>query len=270
MQRRIIALLVLILTLAIISDLSAVTPVSAAPFSVENVRWQQSFGTAVIRVAKLNVRRAPRTTAVVIGTLRINDVVNLVGRDRLAEWLQVDTPFGLGWVHYRYISTSVDVLTLPLTTILPHLIVIANPFANVRSGPFRGYPVIAEAPYESDLDIIGRHSNGTMFQVLLGDGRIGWIDAELSQVFGDLTDTPFTDRTVLPLAEIDAYRVRVRTAPNASARIVATVGLNQQFSIIGQTATGTYYLIKGSFGTGYILANYVRVIGYKSAIPVVR
>lgn len=243
--------------------------VQAASLVPTSTHLYQSGVRATIKIAHLNVRRAPRTTASVIGILNINEVVPVIGRDRLGTWIEILSPFGKGWINTQYILLTDDLLKLPITNIAPHIIVIANPFAYVRTGPFASYPVLTRLPYGTDLDIVGRHSQGTMVQILLDDGKVGWVDSELVQIIGDLTDIPFTDRTVLSIGEIISYRVRVRSAPNPNGAVIATVGLGEKYTIQGISANGWYFLISGPFGTGWVFSDYLRVLGYTSVIPVI-
>src|SRR5215813_3248459 len=63
---------------------------------------------ATVKVAHLNVRRAPRITASILGVLNLNDVVPVSGRNSRFTWLQVSTPFGTGWIAALLISTNED------------------------------------------------------------------------------------------------------------------------------------------------------------------
>jgi uncharacterized protein YgiM (DUF1202 family) len=266
MLRKLLVLLIAFVLVAV----SAPAHTFAAPTSEAGEVRQQACCTAIIKVAKLNVRRAPRTTSTILGTLALNQRVPVIGRDRLASWLQVVTPVGTGWINSRFVTTDIDVLRLPLTYVPPHVIVIANPYAHIRSGPFFSYPVIARVPFKSDLDIVGLHSRGIMVQVLLENGTVGWVDIDLVTLNGDLFDIPFTDRSVLPLGQIAAYRVRVRAAPSPLGAVITTVKLGEKYTILAMTQSELYYLISGPFGTGWVFSDYVQVLGYRSVIPVVR
>jgi uncharacterized protein YgiM (DUF1202 family) len=254
--------------LALIS-LALPLPTQAESTIADTTKLEQAGVSATIKIANLNVRRAPRTTASVIGKLKLDEVVPVVGRDRLGSWIEILSPFGKGWINTQYILLTDDLLKLPITNVAPHIIVIANPYAHVRTGPFRSYPILTRIPYGADLDIVGRHSQDTMVQVLLDDGTVGWVDSELVQIVGDLTYIPFTDRTVLSLGEIISYRVRVRSAPNPNGTVIATVGLGEKYTIQGISANGWYFLISGPFGTGWVFSDYLRVLGYTSVIPVI-
>jgi uncharacterized protein YgiM (DUF1202 family) len=262
-------LVVFMLVVALVA-VSVPDPTAAAPAPETHTLDQQAGWKATIKVAKLNVRRAPRTSSTILGELTLNQVVPIVGRDRLASWLQVATPFGTGWIASRFVTTNIDVLRLPLTYIPPHIIVIANPYAHLRSGPFYSYPVIGRLAYKTDLDIIGLHSRGLMVQVVLENGTVGWVASDLVKIAGDLTDVPYTDRLVLPLGQIMSYRVRVRAQPSPKGDVLATVGLGEKYTILAVTQSELYYLISGPFGTGWVFADYVRVLGYRSVIPVVK
>src|SRR6058998_3960018 len=52
----------------------------------------------VVVVATLNVRRAPRISSNIIGRLKLNDTILVLGRTYSAAWVFIATPFGNGWV----------------------------------------------------------------------------------------------------------------------------------------------------------------------------
>jgi uncharacterized protein YgiM (DUF1202 family) len=76
-----------------------------------NVLGTGQVSNAVI----LNVRSGPAITFTRIATLAANQTLNLVGRNQDGSWLQVELADGrLGWVNRPYVTTTLDITTLPV------------------------------------------------------------------------------------------------------------------------------------------------------------
>lgn len=264
MNRLIAGLLVVVLLI-----LLAPAPISAAPAPSRPAWGTSQTGGAIvatIKVDHLNVRRIPDTTGSVLGVLTRDQQVQAIGRNKVSSWLEVITPFGDGWVSALYVSTNDTILKLPVTESLipPFATVTTSPSVLVRAGPQREYPTVANVPLGTELDVIGLHRDNTYVQVETGDG-VGWVSLQVVAVTGNVNALRTTDREVPALAQVNAYRVRVRTAPNTSAPIIARVRLGERYFIVDQDELGNWYLIRGAFGQGWISAAHVLVIGYLPA-----
>lgn len=265
MKRLIAGLLPVVVLLALLAP--AVISASPAP---SRPAWgtSQTGGEiiATIKADRLNVRRIPDTLGSVLGILTRDERVQAVGRDRVSAWLEVVTPFGVGWVSARYISASDTILKLPVTEDLipPFATVTTSPSVLVRAGPQREYPTVANVPLGTELDVIGLHRDNTYVQVET-EGGVGWVSLQVVAVTGNVNALRTTDREAPALAQINAYRVRVRTAPNTSAPIIARVRLGERYFLRDQDELGNWYLIEGDFGLGWISARHVLVIGYLAA-----
>jgi len=225
---------------------------------------------ATVKVAHLNVRRAPRITASILGVLNLNDVVPVLGRNSRFTWLQVSTPFGTGWIAALLISTNEDITGLPVTesSISPFVTIEAIEGANIRLGPFRSYPVLDVAPFGAELDIIGLHSKGTWLQVVTGDGTIGWVDVSQVLVTGNLRGLPVTDLSVRPLAIVVPYRLRIHSLPDTDSPEVGVARQGELYTIIGMDIKELFWKVVGPRGTGWVVAGFTTPIGYLSEVPV--
>lgn len=256
--------------LLLVVSLALPPAAQASPIApnAKQVLHDENIFIATVSVDKLNVRRIPSTKGSVRGILVRGDEVELVGRDKAAAWVEAETDFGKGWIDARYIKVNLDIRGLPITEgfIAPYAVVIAEPRAFVHLGPFEEYPVIAKIAVGTEIDVIGLHTLNTYVQVMLPDETIGWISIKLVQVYGDVNDLPTTDKTVLPMARINTFRLRVRALPSTNADTLAVVRLDEFYTIVEQTPSELWYRIEGDFGTGWIEAAFVRVVGVKDAL----
>jgi uncharacterized protein YraI len=202
----------------------------------------------------------------VLGILTRDQQVQAVGRDKVSSWLEVVTPFGTGWISARYVSTNDTIIRLPITEDLipPFATVTTSPSVLVRAGPLREYPTLDNVPLGTELDVVGLHRDNTYVQVESENG-VGWVSLQVVAVTGNVNALRATDREVPALAQINAYRVRVRSAPNTSAPIITRVRLGERYFIVDQDELGNWYLITGDFGQGWISAAHVLVLGYLPA-----
>lgn len=89
-------------------DASAAPPATATPVAVEDTPQ------AVVIVDGVNVRSGPGTEFSIVGSLVRDAVMRLLGRNSFGDWVQIETPTGVGWVYAPLLELSVDVETLPI------------------------------------------------------------------------------------------------------------------------------------------------------------
>ena len=218
---------------------------------------------ATVKAERLNVRRAPRASGGSLGLLTRDSVVPLIGRNRVSTWLEAVTPFGVGWIDARWVSTNVSILNLPITDdqVLPFATVTTSALVFVRRGPAVEYAIVDRLRFGDEVDVIGLHSKNTHVEVVTPRGRTGWVVLEAVRVEGDLSELPFSDLTVTPLAKVNAFRLRVRQLPSESAPVIGTARLGVAYDIVGVSPDGAWLEITGDFGRGWVLRRFVIVIG---------
>lgn len=242
-------------------------PVQAVQVALETGPGVQQGGAqlvfATIKVKLLYVRRIPRTSGSILGALAFNDQVKLIGRNVVSTWLEAETPFGVGWIDARFVSTNLSILVLPVTdgSIPPFATVVTSPRVVARAGPADEYAVVGVFRFGTELDVIGLHSQNTYVQVMTPNGP-GWIELKLVRVTGDLSLTPYTDKLVLPLAKINAYRVHVHALPTTDSAVFGYAKLGVIYTIVGQSEDGFWLKIKSGDKFGWIYRPLVIVIGY--------
>jgi N-acetylmuramoyl-L-alanine amidase len=164
------------------------------PAPVSSVNGTVSFASA------LNVRSGPGVNYDILTQLRRNDTFSVLGRNSDASWAHVRASNNLdGWLSVYYVSISGDIFSVPIEAAPPPPPPQATGVRGellsglrVRSGPSISYPEIAELDWGTVVDIIGRSSNGTYYQIQYA-GITGWIYAPYVEVVsGIISNVPIT------------------------------------------------------------------------------
>ncbi len=170
-------------------------------------------------VQTTNVRVAPNTFAMSMGSLQVGDMVNMTGRFGDNEWAQIEYPSGpngKGWVIRESVKPVegfsnlpfFDALGLPVTpapTPDPSLPTATNtpPPAgpqgqataqlNVRSGPAGTFDVIGLIDANSYVVVTGLTLSGYWYQIEYANGPDGraWVAAEYVKPIGDFRKLPY-------------------------------------------------------------------------------
>jgi uncharacterized protein YgiM (DUF1202 family) len=216
--------------------------------------------TAVVNFDRLSLRRGPNFNASTLGALPLGATLTVLGKSETGYWIKVNSPLGVGWVARPYIRMTASLSMLPIVYVdKPFADVIAEPAGNLRVGPSTEYPVVQELPTGTEVDVVGKQQQPRWYKVVHPDGSVGWVWKDVVVTVGQDQQIPVT--TALPMARITGYRVNVRTAPSLQGGVIGLVGLDQLFTIVGVDAAQQWYQIQGKFGTGWINARYVAVIG---------
>jgi len=100
------------------SEPSATDVPTIAPTDLPPPTATQTPVTGVVK-STLNVREQPTTRATLLGVLKKDDVVTLVGRTEDSTWLQINYPLGestKAWVIAERIDTTAQLAALPSTS----------------------------------------------------------------------------------------------------------------------------------------------------------
>ncbi|MFQ3535627.1 MAG: SH3 domain-containing protein [Aggregatilineales bacterium] len=260
-------LMIIGLSLALLGGLLLGQSVASRAESVDQAGQLLAQGetgiVATVKAERLNVRRAPRARGGTLGVLMRESVVPLIGRDRVGAWLEAVTPFGIGWINARWVSTNVSILNLPITEdrTLPFATVITSATVFVRRGPAVEYAIVDRLRIGDEVEVIGLHSRNTHVEVVTPRGRVGWVVLEAVRVEGDLSELHFSDLTVTPLAKINTFRLRVRQQPSQTAPVIGRARLGLAYDIVGVSPDGLWLQITGDFGRGWVARRFVIVIG---------
>jgi uncharacterized protein YraI len=183
------------------------------------------------------------------------------------------------------------------TTQLALPILVVNTGAlNVRSGPGPQFTILTSVPGGTELPVLGTNEDNTWYFVATAIGT-GWVDVSFTLPRGDFTYVPLitmenvTAPVTLPLPEslglpptagqvavpqlqapqviVNTGRLNVRSGPGPQYTIISSVPGGTTFTPLGVNEDGTWYLVEGPFGRGWIFGEYTIFRGSFDAIPVI-
>jgi hypothetical protein len=93
------------------ADSAPAQPGEASPSPAELSRPQ-----ATVIVEGINVRAGPGTDFGIVGSLAQGNTATILARNEAADWLQIETPQGIGWIFAPLVEASVPVAELPVST----------------------------------------------------------------------------------------------------------------------------------------------------------
>jgi uncharacterized protein YgiM (DUF1202 family) len=178
---------------------------------------------------------------------------------------------------------------------LPILIVNTGAL-NVRSGPGPQYTILTSVPGGVELPVLGTNENNSWYLVATVVGA-GWVDVSFTIPRGDFSYVPLISMAAvgIPLAQplpqslglpqnagvvavpqletvqviVNTGRLNVRSGPGPQYTILGSVPGGTTFAPLGVTADNMWYLVDGTFGRGWIYAEYTIFRGVFDNIPVI-
>lgn len=142
--------------------------------------------TATVTAGRLNVRNAPSViTGSILTKINNGETYAIVGRNPDASWWQINVNGLIGWVSAPY-TNAFNVAGVPVTSAqTPQQQTLIQPTANtavtqgqvnMRTGPGINNSRIAIIPQGRTVQIIGRNTDATWWQVDY-NGLKGWVSA---------------------------------------------------------------------------------------------
>lgn len=168
---------------------------------------------------RLNVRVGPGLQFGRVGSIDPQDIRHFYGVDETGSWFRIPYNEGYGWVSAETFTVTTCEVLRPFTLEnfteeedvglysetgevaelgVVARIVAQNPLVNFRVGPGTGYDIIAQLENGLQLRITGRNREQTWYQVLLPDGRVGWVAAFLVE-----SPIEISQYRVIPLDTLD-------------------------------------------------------------------
>lgn len=245
---------------------------------------------AVIIVEAVNLRSQPFDGAPVLTTLyRATSTIDysILGSEtdrRAIAWIAIDVPgIGVGWIEASHAFFRLSR--------------VAGQVVVVRDGEFRltstpggssdGKPLVRSGD-EGFLKDISDDSQYVAIE--LGDGTMGWLPFSAVTTRTD-TPTDLIDVSLLPSSVafappsapgvgggsvtdgphvvVNTGFLNVRSGPGAQFTSVATVPGGTRLAVDGINRDGFWFLVSGSFGSGWVNSDYVLFRGVIDAVPVV-
>jgi uncharacterized protein YraI len=245
-----------------------------------------------INVLTVNLRNAPADNAPALTIMREDEtgVIDfaIVGRSvdsSGVEWLAIDVPdFGVGWV-------EAPKLELRLSARYRTVLQVVSDSIGLTSGPGGGDSIglpILQRNQEAFLLSISRDS--LFVQVELGDGVTGWVPfsaiqtrtgttsdilaeqmgTQASQPASVTPSAPITFVALdMPHLVINTSFLNVRSGPGGEFTSIATVSGGTELNVLGITEDAFWYLVRGSFGQGWVDSDFVLFRGSISNVPVI-
>lgn len=138
----------------------------------------------------VSVRFGPSVNYQVIGILVQGQAVDVIGQDPSSKWLQVATPFGVGWILSEYTNIVGNLSAAPNTDDqAPAVVKNVNYRLNIRSTPSTSGAVVGVLGYEAYAQIIGVSPNGKWWKIT-GSFGSGWVSASFVLAIGNLNNVP--------------------------------------------------------------------------------
>jgi uncharacterized protein YraI len=135
----------------------------------------------------------------------------------------------------------------------PGYLIVNTDNLNIRSGDGAEYTIVAKVDGGTELIVLGRNASRTWWYVSVGD-VLGWVTGELTIIRGDLTGIPIVPVT----GEIAAPTLFVYSStslysdPSLASSAVCEISGNQEYYVIGRTASETWYEIEAACGGGTV------------------
>lgn len=236
---------------------------------------------AVLNVSSVNVLTQPVNGSPIVGLLFRDDsadyaVVGSTVDARGVEWLQVVVPnLGTGWIEAPKMSTR---LSSAFRTVV---VVTAGP-VDLKYSP--GGDSMLFPPLQNGQEAFLINTSGNFYQVELANGWTGWIPSSAVQIrTGTPSDPGTTVQTAsaasaagIPVPVLDPGVIivntsflNVRTGPGGHFGSIAVVPGSTELTPVGVTPDGSWFLVRGSFGQGWVAHEFVVFRGTFSNIPII-
>ena len=134
---------------------------------------------------------------------------------------------------------------------------------NVRSGPGLEYGAVATLPQGFGVNLVARNNAASWVFISLTNGVTGWVNVNYLYTNFRIWDLPINETIVaepiIPTGTVTgASNLNVRTSPSDAATVIGTIGLNQNFELIGRNFNATWAQIRLPDGTeGWVGAGFI-------------
>ena len=231
----------------------------------------------IVNTSYLNARSGPGPGYDILTVLPGGTALLVTAIDRNGSWYQVETSAGIGWVHSGYTAIRGNFRTVPRADspsfsppVMPRL-VVKPAYLNIRSGPGVGHKKIATAGRGAELLVLSIAPDGKWIEVSTAAGA-GWVNSNYTDRLGDFSGVtrrmaPLTGST--PRAVIGTGRLNIRSGPGIAHSIITDLPWRTTLAVKGVSADRKWFLVEGSFGSGWLRNSYTVFRGDYSLVPVV-
>lgn len=231
----------------------------------------------VVNTSYLNVRSGPGAGYNILTVVPGGTALLVTAIDRNGRWYQVSTSAGTGWVNSSYTVIRGNFTNVPRTDppatsprVTPRL-VVNTAFLNVRSGPGVGHSIITTVRGGTELPVLSIAPDRKWYEVNTALGA-GWVNSNYTVGRGDFSGVtrrvdPLSGNT--PRAVVGTGRLNIRTGPGIGHSIITDVPWRTTLAVKGVSADRKWFLVEGSFGSGWVRNRYTVFRGDYSQVPVI-
>jgi uncharacterized protein YgiM (DUF1202 family) len=250
------------------------TAVGAAPTATTPPVATAVPNTATVIAGTLNVRSGPGLSYARVTALNNGALVAMNGRNLDSSWVSINSASGQGWVNPKYLSTTTNVTTLPVTSQTGNGIVNTGSL-NVRTNPGPNYPSLTTANYGANLTLLGRTADNTWLKVRAPNAVEGWANASLISTTTDFNQLPVLADAVpsqpIPQPPVNpSNTTSLRSCPSLSCGATGSVYSGLAVTATGRNADSSWiYLVTSNGQQGWIQSQYVQLGVPISTLPVI-
>lgn len=188
---------------------------------------------AIVTADGLRVRKGPDTSNQVIGTIQKGSSYNVISTS--GNWIQLNTPYGNGWVSKGFINLQDSSTNNEQTASLSGRITVN--ILNVRSAPSINSTIIGKLGEGDSVKIISQQGDWTEISY---SGTNAWISSEFVQIGNDSSTNSSNDKKQDPVSSsaigkigtVTATSLTVRKTGSLDGKPISTVSKGQSFNII--------------------------------------
>jgi N-acetylmuramoyl-L-alanine amidase len=154
---------------------------------------------AIVNTGALNIRTGPGNGFASIGSVNGGTTMRIIGRNRAGDWLQVESPFGEGWVNVTFVTTRNYFGSAPIVDVqpgdaerAPAVFRALTGRINVRSGPNVSFPSQFTIDAGQNFPILGQSKDRQWWLIETQFGE-GWVLKQLGQSSGDIANVPVVE-----------------------------------------------------------------------------
>lgn len=200
----------------------------------------------------------------VVGRLRANAVVPVLGVNASKTFWQVETPFGNVWVAATAVKAT-GANNVPVVD--PGVIgTVTSARAAVRNGPGTEAGQLSVLRRGQQFFIVGRLPDATWLEIRYEFGT-GWISAVLTDSKATAAEVPQTSSG--PRATVNSSFINVRSGPGIGFTSIGRLRGGDVVPIIGKNADGSWLLVETRFGNGWVNIGVITTADYFGNAPVV-
>jgi uncharacterized protein YgiM (DUF1202 family) len=141
----------------------------------------------------LNVRQGPGLDYAVVGTLRLGEYVNLLGRNDDSSWLYIQKNALTGWIASAEVEATVPRYTLPITNVAgqggggtgvtpqqttTHVIATAVDAGRVNTARGNDHGIITYLNPGEQVTVLARGIVGDWLYIFIRGDTLGWIETK--------------------------------------------------------------------------------------------